>query len=329
MGAREALSQDQVDALVAALRTGRVPVSEGTGREAKAVPYNFRRPSRVTKDQVRGLQVLHEDFAKLAAVSLPGLARAIVDLELAGLEQTPFGEYQLAVAAPTCLVTFAMEPLQGTAVLEIGHPATAVLLRRVLGSAGFDAPEAPRDFTEIERTILEQLGARLLADLGQAWRRAGLRACRPLGIETNPQTLQVTSPNEVMVVATFRLRLGPVTGPLALAYPYPMLEPVLPRLGSQATTTDGAAAPERRAALLSELAQNPLTVRAVLGRTALTVGAVLGLRPGDTLWLDTGPDDPVLVEIEDRAAFLARAGKRRWRLAVELLRAVEEGGTRP
>ena len=88
---------------------------------------------------------------------------------------------------------------------------------------------------------------RHLADLGQAWRRAGLRACRPLGIETNPQTLQVTSPNEVMVVATFRLRLGPVTGPLALAYPYPMLEPVLPRLGSQATTTDGAAAPERRA----------------------------------------------------------------------------------
>lgn len=329
MGPREALSQDQVDALVAALRAGSVLVSEGTGREARAVPYDFRRPSRVTKDQARGLQILHEDFAKLAAVSLSGLARTVVDLELAGLEQTPFGEYQLAVAAPTCLVTFAMEPFRGTAVLEAGHPATAVLLRRLLGSAGFDAPAAPRDFTEIERTLLAQVAAKVLGDLQQAWQRAGVAACRTLGIETNPQTLQVTSPTEVMVVATFRLKLGPVTGPFALAYPYPMLEPALPRLGAQAAVSDDRTAPDRRAALLGELASNPVTVRAVLGETTLTVRALLGLERGDLLWLDTGPDDPVRVEIEDCPAFLGRAGTRRRRLAIELLRAVDEGGHLP
>lgn len=302
-------------------RQSQRPEAPERGRIA---PYDFRRPSRVAKEQLRGLQALHEDWAKLCGVSLSGLARAMVELRLAGLEQVPFGQWQAALAPPTCLVPFAMPPLRGAAVLEIGHPASAALLRRLLGGTTFDAPAAPREFTEIERAALAQIGARALSDLGQAWRGVGVSGVEPAGPESNPQTLRVAAPNELALVASFHLRMGPVEGPLALAYPYGTLEPVLARLEAQAATPTAARAPAWRDRLVRELGQSALTLRVVLGGARLTVRQLLELAPGQVLWLDRGPADPVVVEIEGRPRLLARAGTRRRRVAVEIVRPAEE-----
>jgi flagellar motor switch protein FliM len=321
MKPHETLSQEEIDALLSAVRSGEVTVSPGAERtDAKAVVYNFRRPSRVSKEQIRALHILHEDFAKLATASLSGMLRTMVDLELEAVEQISFSEYQLAIASPTCAFVFNMEPLKGGAVLELNTHVASVMIHRLLGGNGFDVP-ATRDFTEIERAVVERVGLRAMVDLQQAWQHVGAFVFRILQLETNPQFIQVTSPNEVILVATFRIKIGPVAGGLSVGYPYLLLESLMSRLGAQRwmSTTQSAASPESQAFMIRELSQSPLTLRAFLGTTRLTVRELLELRVGQLLPLETKPDDPVRVEINDVPTFVGRPGTHRKHLAVEIL----------
>ncbi len=322
----ETLSQEEIDALLSAVRSGEVAVSPGGERpDAKAVLYNFRRPSRVSKEQIRALHVLHEDFAKLATSSLSGMLRTMVDLELEAVEQISFNEYQLAIASPTCAFVFNMEPLRGGAVLELNTHIASVMIHRLLGGHGFEVPPS-RDFTEIERAVVERIGLRAMVDLQQAWQNVGAFVFRILHLETNPQFIQVTSPNEIILVATFRIKIGPVAGGLSVGYPYLLLESLMPRLGAQKWVSTGAAppSPETRAFVIRELAQSPLVLRAFLGSTRLTVRQLLGLQVGQLLPLETHPDDPVRVEINAVPTFIGRPGTHRKHLAVEILGRLEE-----
>jgi flagellar motor switch protein FliM len=191
----ETLSAQEMDALMSAVRTGSVAVTPGASRpSADAVRYNFRRPSRVSKEQVRTVGALHEQFARLAAASLSGMLRTIADLELESVEQAAYGEYVAAMGAPTCSFVFNMEPLKGGAVLEL-HPAVGfVMIDRLLGGQGVNLPEV-REFTEIERAVIERVGARLMIALQHAWQPVRAFAFRLLTLETNPQFIRVSSPD--------------------------------------------------------------------------------------------------------------------------------------
>src|SRR5262249_48781764 len=243
------------------------------------VRYNFRRPSRVSKEQIRGLLLLHEDFAKLAAASLSGILRTMVDIELEAVEQISYSEYVMAIATPTCSFIFNMEPLKGRAVLELTPTLAFVMIDRLLGGRGQGVP-APRDLTEIERAVIEKMGLRAMVDLQQAWQQVGAFVFRILNLESNPQFIQVTAPNEVIMVATFRIKIGPVAGGLSIGYPYLLLESLIPRLGGPRwlSTNTPSATPENRAFMLRELAQSPLTLRAFLGEAKLTVRELLDLK---------------------------------------------------
>jgi flagellar motor switch protein FliM len=326
MKPHETLSQEEVDALLSAVKSGEVSVSAGGERaDAKAVAYNFRRPSRVSKEQIRALHILHEDFAKLATASLSGMLRTMVDLELEAVEQISYSEYQLAIASPTCAFVFNMEPLKGGAVLELNTHVASVMIHRLLGGNGFEVPPT-RDFTEIERAVVERVGLRAMVDLQQAWQHVGAFVFRILQLETNPQFIQVTSPNEVILVATFRIKIGPVAGGLSVGYPYLLLESLMSRLGAQrwSANNTSAASPESRSFVLHELSQSPLVIRAFLGGTRLTVQELLNLKVGQLLPLETKPDDAVRLEINDVPTFVGRPGTHRKHLAVEILGRVDE-----
>ncbi|MBI3636625.1 MAG: flagellar motor switch protein FliM [Candidatus Rokubacteria bacterium] len=326
MKPHETLSQEEIDALLSAVKSGAVAVSPGADRaDAKAVIYNFRRPSRVSKEQIRALQILHDDFAKLTAASLGGMLRGVADLELEAVEQISYSEYVLAIANPTCAFVFNMEPLKGGAVLELSPHVASVMIHRLLGGHGFEvAPH--REFTEIERAVVERIGLRTMVDLQQAWQQVGAFVFRILHLETNPQFIQVTSPNEVILVATFRLKIGPLTGGLSVGYPYLLLESIMSRLGGQRWVSPSASgpAPEVRNFLLKEMSQSPLTLRAFLGGTHLTVRELLELKPGQLLPLETKPEDSVRVEINSVPTFTGRPGTHRKHLAVEVLGRVDE-----
>lgn len=326
MKAPETLSQQEIDALLSAVHSGAVPVTPG-GATANptAIRYNFRRPSRVSKEQLRGLQLVHEDFAKMAAVSMSGMLRTLVDVELEAVEQAAYAEYVLAIASPTCAFLFNMEPLKGGAVLEINPQIAFVIIDRLLGGHG-RGNVAVRDLTEIERAVIERVAIRSMVDLQQAWQQVGAFIFRVLNLETNPQLIQVTSPNEVVIVGTFRIKIGEITGGISLAYPYLLLESSISRIGAQRWMTQRVTTPhpEARKRLVREVAHSALPLRAFLGQAHLTVRDLLNLRPGQLLPLDASPKDPVRVEINDVPKFAGRPGTHRNHLAVEVLSRIDE-----
>lgn len=325
MAKQESLSQHEIDALLSAVHSGNVPVSPGGAAPGRApMRYNFRRPSRVSKEQIRGLQIVHDDFAKLVAGSLSAMLRTLVDVDLEAVEQTAYSEYVMALTTPTCAFVFNMEPLKGGAVLEINPQLAFVMMDRLLGGQGLGTV-AVREFTEIERAVIERAALRSMIDLQQAWQQIGAFVFRVLNLETNPQLIQVTSPNEVVIVATFRVKVGDITGGLTVCYPHILLEPSISRIGTQRWQTQKAAPrPEVRAHVLREVSQSSLELRAFLGEARLTVRDLLTLRPGQLLSLEALSKDPVRVVVNGLTKFAGRPGTHRKHLAVEVTTRTDE-----
>jgi flagellar motor switch protein FliM len=318
----QSLTQEEIDALLSAVHSGTVAVTPGSAENvSQAVRYNFRRPSRVSKEQIRSMLLLHEDFAKHMSASLSGMVRTMVDIDVEAVEQISYSEYIMAIATPTCAFVFNMEPLKGGAVLEINPNLAFVFMDRLLGGQGQGVP-TPRELTEIERAVVERIGLRAMVELQQAWQQVGAFTFRVLNLETNPQFLQVTSPNEVILVATFRLKIGDVVGGMTLGYPYLLLESIIERLGAQKWMPTGAtgATADSRAFVVRELGQASLGVRALLGRANVSVRDLLNLRPGQVLPLSAASRErPVRVLLNDVPKFAGRLGTHHTNLAVQIL----------
>jgi flagellar motor switch protein FliM len=327
------LSREEIDALLSAVHSGSVPASPAAPAPPReVVAYNFRRPSRASKEHIRGLALLHEDLSKLASSSLSGVLRTMVDLEVAAVEQVTYAEHMLSMSSPTCAFVFKMEPLSGEAVLEVSPNLAFVMMDRLLGGSG-QAVSAPRDLTEIERAVMERIGHRLMLDLAQAWQQQqlGTFQVRLLNLETNPQLVQVTAQNEVILAIAFRLKIGDVTGGITLGYPYLLVEPMLDRLGVRKRTQASAAGPtpDVRSFVLRELSQSPLGLRAVLGHASITVRDLLDLRVGQVLPLVAPSSRPVRVDLNDVPKFAGRLGTHRAHLAVEITDRLDEEIVRP
>jgi flagellar motor switch protein FliM len=329
----QVLSQDEVDALLSAVDRGEL------GAAAQAKPavqdrqvyrYNFRRPNRISKDQLRILQSMHESMARLYTSSLTTMVRGLCEVELRTVEQISYGEFIMSISSPTCIAIFNMEPLKGVGALEISANVLFVLIDRLLGGSGL-IPVKPREFTEVEQVLIERLYMRAMLDLRQGWQNAGNFGFRIAQLETSAHFLQLTSPNEVVIVVTFRVAVGETEGRMAIAFPHLLLEPIMSKLNTRrwfgnlqrATTAD-----EQRG-LQDTLVKIRLRVCGVLAQTTLTVQELLKLQAGDVLALGTPPDQPAaVVEVEGVPRFTARPGISRGLKALQVLTVLPRGETR-
>lgn len=320
------LSPAEVEALLAALGRGGIPGVPGSGGRGVARPYDFRRPKWVSKEQLRLLQSVHETFARLLGASLTTLARCLVEVHLRGIEQGSYAEFIAALSPPTCVIVFEVEPVRGAAALEFGAPLAFQLVERLLGGAGLLPPRL-REFTEVEQRLLERVAVRALGDLEQAWRPAGPCRFRLAGLETNPQLLQLTAPNEGLLSVVFDVRLGETEGRLTLGFPHLLLDPLVPRTGLPAGPAPARrlVSSEERAGLRQHVLRIRLDLRAVLGEVPLAVRELLALRPGDVLSLARPVDAPAVVEIEGVPRLAGRPGLVRRRKAIQVLAVVPRG----
>jgi flagellar motor switch protein FliM len=325
----QVLSQDEVDALLNAVDRGELP----DGREAGHTPagktilrYNFRKPNRISKDQVKMLHSIHESFARLYSASLTTLLRGLVEIEMKSVEQATYGEFLMSLAPPTCLVIFDMDPLKGAAAMEINANVLFRVIDRLLGGSGL-MPVKLREFTEVEQVLIERTAIRAMVDLQQSWQHAGTFAFRVAHLETNPQFVQLTAPNEVVIVVTFDVRLGEESGQMTVAYPHLLLEPVMPRLNTHRyfAQSPRAASPQEDQGLRDNLVKLRLGVRAVLAEVPISVRRLLELAPGDVLPLGRPATAPAVIEFEGVGRFTGRPGTVHRHRAVKVLGEIPKG----
>ena len=209
-----ALSQDQIDDV---FKNARKVASDAPAQKIES--YDFRRPDRIAKEKIRAVHVLHENFAGKLASSLSAYLRAYVGVNLISVEQLPFVEFAQCFPSPTCMVKFGMRPHEGTGVLEMNPSLVFPILERLMGGAGKIGPKVTRKVTEIEQTILTGLLRIILNDLKQAWSPVTVIDFSIESHETEPQVLQILSPNEAVVAISMEVRVGEVTGMMNIGIP--------------------------------------------------------------------------------------------------------------
>jgi flagellar motor switch protein FliM len=290
------LSQEEIDALVAAAS------GKGRGDEARSatsadsiLTYNFRRPDRVSKEQLRSLHFLHDRFAKNLSTSLSAFLRAMTDVSLVSVEQFAYSEFLMSLPDPTAFYSVAMPPLDGIGALELNPSVAFAMVDRMLGGSG-DGAAPNRALTEIEQNVLDAVIKLVLEHLTETWRAITDVRFRIQGRETRPQMLQVTGPNEVVILLAFDLSVGASRGMLSVSIPAAAIETMEEKVTQGWNRTRRQPTPLEEARLHANLGRVTLPVATLL-ETKIGTRELLMLQAGDILTLGHSAHEPVDVQV--------------------------------
>jgi len=324
----EVLSQDEIDQLLSAISAGEISTEEvhQPKVQRKIKIYDFKRPDKFSKDQIRTVSIMHETFARLTTTSLSAQLRSLVHVHVASVDQLTYEEFIRSIPNPTTLAVVDMDPLKGSAILEIDPAITFSIIDRLFGGQG-EGAKFSRELTDIEQSVMEGIIVRVLGNLRESWSTVIDLRPRLGGIETNPQFAGIVPPSEMVVLVTLETKVGEVEGMMNLCIPYLTIEPIISKLSAQywyssvrrGTTT------ENLNILRSRLATVAVTLTAEIGNMDIAVRDVLALRPGDIIRLDSvRVADPMPLKVGDRKKFLCRPGVLGNKLAVQIVKKLEE-----
>jgi flagellar motor switch protein FliM len=230
----EVLSQNEIDALLSALNSGEISVSEieEVKEERKVREYNFKLPNKFAKDHTRTLQIMHENFARLLQTYLSGFLRALVQIEVISVDQLTYNEFSNSMPNPSVLGIVDFAPLSGSIIIQMAPNTAFAMIERVLGGTG-NAYERARGFTEIEITLMDKILSQMISYLRDPWKNVIDLKPKLKKIETNPQFTQIMSPNETVALITLNTKVGNIDGMIHICIPHLVIEPVIPKLSTK------------------------------------------------------------------------------------------------
>ena len=287
------------------------------GRD-KVTPYDFKRPERVGKDQMRALQTLHEGFGRNFGAALSALLRSIVEVKLTSVDQLTYSEFVFSLENPTCFNLLKADPLEGNLILDINPSILYPIIDRLLGGGRESGPLARRPLTEIELRLVRRITDLFLEELRRAWENVLNLDLAVVRVESNPQLVQIVPPNEVVVLISFELTVGDVRGMMNLCIPFNSLERISNKLSSNSWVAYGRreATPESIQQISRNLQGSLIELSVQLAHTRLSTTDLIGLRVGDIITTEKDVRAPLLVEVEGVAKFHARPGAYKARKAI-------------
>src|SRR5262245_26535155 len=287
------LTQEEIDALLHATGDGteQAPIKV----ESHATTYNFRRPDRVSKEQLRSLQFLHDRYAANVSTSLSVFLRTITEVHIAAVDQFAYSEFMMSLSDPTAIYAVSLGKLDGLAALEISPPVAFTMVDRMLGGNGMT--QAPtRALTEIEQNVLDSVVKLLLENLGETWRAIGEVDFRIHTRDTRPQMVQITAANEIVILLSFDVKIGEARGMLNLCIPAASIEAMEDKVATGWQRTRRQPSELELAHLRTNIGRVPLAVTTQL-ETRLAARDLLDLRHGDVLSLGFSALKPVEVHV--------------------------------
>ncbi|WP_290777356.1 flagellar motor switch protein FliM [Exiguobacterium sp. UBA5002] len=324
----EVLSQHEIDALLSAISSGDMEVEEirSQEEERRVKVYDFKRALRFSKDQLRNLTRIHEQFARVLTTHFSAQLRTYVQFTVNTVEQLPYDEFIHSIPNMTLINLVNLQPLDGKVIFEVNPNIAYAMLDRLLGGPG-EGMNKIENLTEIETRILTQLFKRAFVQYGTAWESITELEAEYDDLEINPQFLQLVSPNETVILVSIYVTVGEVSGTLNVCLPFVTLEPILPKLSShfwmqqdKRKSINDQASEHMQTQLMSSV----VDLKAVLGQTDLSFGELLHLEVGDCLSLKTRTSDPVELFVDDRKMFKARPGLNGKHLALQVIQRIEE-----
>src|SRR4051812_11088582 len=300
------LSQQEIDAVFQNIQERK--------REAPAVKFDFRRPDRIPKSQVRAIHLLHDTFVRNLVSSLSAYLRSYLTVNLVSVEQLSYAEFLDGLPSPTCMVSLGLSPYDGNGVMELNPSLVFPILEMLLGGTGKSSGNIQRDITEIEQKLLDGLFRIILHDLREAWKAVTAVDFTIESMETEPQLLHVLAPNEAVVSIGIEVRIGETVGMMNIALPSIVIKMMRHKFDQQWSVRKTLASNNEQARILRILRQATLTVEARLEGPTLTVSDLLSLQVGHLLTFDYPVERSVELLVNGTRKYTAQvvgAGKRR------------------
>lgn len=285
--------------------------------------YDFRRPDKFSKDQLRTLQMLHETFARMAGSQLSAYLRSPVTIDLISLEQVPYEEYLRSINQSVFSI-LSLPPLTGQAVLEMEFQLVFTMIDRMLGGPGRSVNRS--NLTDIEKPLVRQIIERMFVTLKSAWEGVVIVNPGVEGMETSAQFVQIAPPTDIVVTILFEVKVGSARGAMSLCVPYLVLKPITSKLSAQKwfTASSKKINSASRRALAWQVRHSMVDCSIMLGRARMSVGDFLRLRTGDVLRLDQRVERDLILHVNDAPKFEGKPALQGKKLVFSVVGAYEE-----
>lgn len=306
----DVLSQSEIDNLLSALSSGEFDPNEaGESEEKQVKDYDFARPSKFSKEHLRTLVFIFEHYARLLSTHLPVYLQKNVQVEVMHSEAATYQEFSNSLSNPVLLGVVNFAPLEGNIILELATSLGYAIVDRMLGGVGKPL-EKNREFTEIELTIIERIMVVCTNLLVEPWQ--SVQQLEPVleRIETNSQFAQFVTPNEMTSIVTMSIKIGDVEGLMNICIPYAVLESVIDKVNTKYWYSTAKEAEEGayREYLEESLQRAKIPVRAIMGKSAISVNDFIHLQPGDIIKVNTKLEDELDVYVGNIRKFSAIPG---------------------
>lgn len=326
------LSQEEIDALLDVVEDEGEETFDSDGGEddgsgagvddsfsqRQITLYDFKRPNRVSKEQLRAFRGIHDKLARSLSSQISAIMRSIVEIQLHSVDQMTYGEFLMSLPNPTSFNVFSMKPLEGNMVLEINPSIAFPMLDRLLGGKG-EPFETSREFSDIELSLFETILRVMMGTLKESWGPVSEIYPSVESKESSPNVVQIVAQNEIVVMVVMEIIIGHSSGMMNLCYPVIALEPLLPKLASRDLMLNETSSKKSRNKELKVLLGGAnVTVESFLGETELSLKEVLDLSAGEIIRLNSSADDTVTVSVDGKNRFKGNIGLRRFRKSVRV-----------
>ena len=320
------LSQSEIDNLLKQLSDGDLDVDQIQGEDEKQVKnYDFSRPTKFSKEHLRTLEIIFEHYSRLVSTNLPVYLRKNVQVSVASSETVTFSEFSNARSNPSVLGIINFAPLNGNIIIEIATNLCYAMLDRMLGGSG-QPLEKSREFSDIELTILQKLLVMFTQLLREPWKNVVDISPVLSRLETNPQFAQVIAPSDMIAIVTLNMKIGDVEGMLNICLPFFTLEDVMDKLNTKYwfSTMQENHDEHYEEYIESMIRRVDVPIKAVLGKSTISVSDFLNLQVGDCIRLDSRVDTDMEVYVGNIKKFTALPGTEKDSYAVQITSVIRE-----
>lgn len=330
----EVMSQSEIDALLSAVSSGDLDFEEMKEEDPskKAKKYDFRNPQKISKEQLRTLEVMHENFGRYMQTFLTGYLRTTVEVDILTVDQFAYNEFSNAISTPAFLAIVNFHPLNGQMLFEIANNVIFTAIDKLTGGDGKEEGTF-KTYTEIEIELLSNMMNKLMVDYARSWEN--VIELNPLldKIEVNPQFAQIAPPNETIVLITMELKIGGSDGLLNICLPYILLEPIIDKLNTRFwfSGSRDKDLEKSKEVITDRIKRTKVPVVAELGNTVITINEFLNLNIGDVLRLDTNEKSDINIRVGSNVKFKGSIGTSqvedsdKEQMAVQIIDVMKEG----
>lgn len=310
------LSQSEIDLLLSSMsdkpqdiKPVTVQQEDTQSRKNVIKEYNFARPPKFNKEQLRTLEIIFDNYARHVSSYLTGFLRSSTNIEVSSAEQLTYKEFSNSLPTPVILSIFEMLPYKGSVILEVSAGIGYSIIDRILGGQGLGLQRL-RDFSEIEKVLIRRVVGNMLNFLIEPWENVGSIKPRLEKIETNSQFAQIISPNEMIALVSLKIKIGTVEGFMNFCIPYMVIESDMNRLNTRFwfASAEDEERLNYKDAMGEDIERTKLTVRSILGKTYISVNEFIDLQVGDVITLDSYVNSDLTILVGDKHKFYGKPG---------------------